>query len=57
MPSLDHNTPGDDEKEDNSPTKDYHSSCFNDPYSDNEDSLLEPVKGEDDKKEDTTNST
>jgi hypothetical protein len=45
MPSLDHeDDQSEDNKEDKSPATDYHSSGFHDPYSDDDDSILDDKK-------------
>jgi hypothetical protein len=45
MPSLDHeDDQSEDKKEDKSPATDYHSSGFHDPYSDDDNSLLDDKK-------------
>jgi hypothetical protein len=50
MPSLDLDNPADDKKGHISPTTAYPSSIrFNDPYSDNDNSLINTVQGKDDK--------
>jgi hypothetical protein len=41
MPSLDHDNQSEDKKEDKSPATDYHSSGFQYPYSDDDDSLMD----------------
>jgi hypothetical protein len=46
IPSLGHDTLGEDKKEENCPARDCHSTNFHNPYSDNDDSLLEPKEGD-----------
>jgi hypothetical protein len=45
-PLLLSDTLSEDKKEESRPARDYHSSGFHDPYSDDNDSLLEPKQGD-----------